>query len=465
MSTRTLLIWIIIAGALGAGVILLKSNQDRQAFVKPQSSTRTIGFDPAMTVGLERLMNGQRQFLELDTQQINQWLLHWVQGDEDSTWDVDSMKARSGIRALATARVTLSDTDQVTIPGGELTVHQKDGHTVQIVFDESSSGGMCAVRIEERNPDGVADRRWFGRVDRGLYDSLVRDGMLSWRSTKLFDLANSAVQQVHLEAGGSKVELIRDASGWNIQYPFSIHGNTERIEELTKTLITLQAESFVDENVSPETSGISNPIATLSLGTQSESSTLRIGTRADVNGSTVYASLETPSGMTLITLQTDQLSKLTASVPPYVSMIPTNISASNIQAVRINGKDNRARLQADRELGKWMIQDKEADSFHRDAVDRLVQVLTRSPAPIVRVFEDHEVPGPLGSIDLIGIDGSVLGHISVALDSTESGMRLLMMQTVTLEDQSTKTVLWAADGDDAAATGAWLTAVAGKRVP
>lgn len=461
MSIRTLLIWIIIAGALGGGVLVTRVQQDAARQDTPVARSQTIGFDPAGTVGLERVVGGVRQILARDAEQSSRWILHWSQGGMDSRWLVGASKARSGIRVLATARAIVSDEDLVTVPAGEVVIRQSSGDVIRVEFDSQSSGGYTAIRVEERASDGVATKRWFGRIERSVSDVFISDGLLGWRSNRVFDIPSSAVRAVELEAAGTSVSLARTNTGWTVAEPMQTHGDTQRIEDLIKVLISLEASAFVDADLDSVTTGIDTPIATLRITTMDESSSLVIGTRSDVGGSSVYAKLETPTGSAMITLEIDQLSELTASSEAYVGKTPSPASATAIGGLRINGRDGKARLEASRSMGNWTIEGNAADSLNRDAIDRLIGVLTRDPAQVVRVLEADTAVAALGSVELLGQDGAQIDRFDVALDSTEAGMRLLVLK----ELESGQRVLWATVSDEAAATGAWLTAVAGKRVP
>lgn len=460
MSMKTLCIWIIVAGVLGAGVLVIRARQASAMLSGPIATSRTIGFDPSSAVGIEVVGDDGRQILERDPERPDRWLIHWTDGGMDQSWVASSSKARGGLRALATARVMLSEADLVETIGGEVTIRKRDGDVIRVVFGAGSSGGYQAVRVEERDGDGVASGRWFGRVETSVFDTFVGKGMLGWRSDRLFEITNSAVRSVELEAMGASVTLGQTNTGWVIEQPIQIHGQRTTIEDLVKVLLSLESETFVDGEIDSQTTGITNPIAKVKIATTDETASLTIGTRADINGESVYAQVESATGSALITLATDQLSKLTAAVEAYISKTPSPASSGTIASVRINGRDGIERFIASRTMGNWMIDGKQADSINRDAVDRLVGVLARDEASFVRLFETDAVPTAMGYVELLNADGSVLDGFGVALDSTEAGMRVLIFR----ELSNGQIVLWASESEAAMATGAWLTAVAGKRV-
>jgi len=461
MSLRTLLIWIIIAGALGSGVLVTRSRQRAALLIIPEATSRTVGFEPSSVVGIERIVDDHREILERDPDAISQWVIHWSQGGMDHRWGVQSRKVRSGLRSLATSRIQLSETDLVETLAGEIVIRLGSGDSIRLLFGDSSSGGYIPIRVEERAVDGVATKLWFGRVERAISDAFISNRLLGWRSDRLFEMVNSAVDRVELVAGGTSVEFARTSAGWVVVDPIQIHGNTERIEDLVKVLISLEAVSFVDQALDETTTGISSPIATIRMHAGGIESSLVIGTRADVGGSSVYGQLETSTGSALITLKTDQLSKVNSSVEAYIGSTPSSASATQVRKVQINGRDGNARLVADRSTGSWIIDGAQADSLNREAIERMINVLINHPTQTIRVLDEDSAIVPFGSVELIGQGDRLMDRLSIALDSTPSGMRLLVIRELV----SGQRVLWAIANDEAAATGAWLTVVAGKRLP
>ncbi len=461
MSIRTLLIWIIIAGTLGGVVIAIKAQQNKALLTKPAAASRLISFDPASTITLERAVANQREILQQDPAEPGRWTIHWSHAGMDHQWAAQPSKVRSALRTLATARILPADENLITTSAGEFIIRQLNGDSIRIEFDASSSGGYTPVRIEERDNQGIATAMWFGRIEKKITDAFIPKPIKDWRSDRIFEMPNSAVRGVELSAMGTSVKLARTNTGWMIQKPIQIHGDTTQVEDLVKILTSLEAATFVDDPLDPATTGLGTPIATIRVSTTDESSTLTIGTRADIDGARVYAQLNTSTGSALVTLETDQLAKLTAVVDAYIAKTPSPQSLSAINAVRIEGRDGKMRLKADKSAGNWIIAGAQADSLNRDAIERLLSVLIRDQAPLVRLLDANTPIEPLGYVELLGKNEQPLNRFAIALDSTDAGMRLLILHKLASEQQ----ILWASNTDEALATGAWLTAVAGKRVP
>jgi|GEM_PF-1742271 len=469
MSIRTLLIWIIVAGVLGAGVILAQAQKQAALRNVPEATSRTIGFDPSNTVAMARIGQTEldREFLERDPIQPDRWLIHWSANGMDQTWPAQTPKARGSIRTLATARALISPTDLLKNRAGEIVIRQQDGRSIRIEFDRDSAGGMTPIRVEERGSDGIATARWFGRLEKPIADAFVQLGMLDWRSKLIFDVPGSIVSQVDLEAGGLELSLERASNGWRINNPIGIHGQHDRIDELIQALLQVQTAEFVDGTLDDSISGLDRPIAKVTMGTADEQTRLTIGTRADVNGDTVYALVYAPSGTAMVTVETLALSKLTASVEPYISKVPAANGASKVSSLRVLGRDGVERYHAHRSMGNWTIDGQQVDSINQGAIERCVRVLTASDAQLVRVIEANAKPSELGVLELLDAGGQVLDRFEVAIDSNEAGMRLVLMRLAGspfVDSDKQAHVIWAMNSEEAMATGVWLTAVAGKRV-
>ena len=461
MSMRTLFIWIIVAGALGGVVLFTRAQSTKAQSKAPIQTTRTLGFDTARTVGLTRLVDNERQVVEADELQPNRWIVRWVQDGMDRAWIADLNKARAGFRSLATANIMLSATDLVASSRGEVVIHQRDGESIRVEFGSNPSGGFTPVRIEERDAGGIATARWFGRIDRSVADVYMNNSVLGWRTDQVFDLPNSSIRQVELKAGENAVALERSAVGWRIVEPVAVQGDRAQIEALVKVLLSLEAASFVDDEVDPQTSGIESPIASVELSTADSTSSIVIGNRADVGGERVYAQIRTGVGSAMVTLATDQLSKLTPIADAYISKVPSSLSATMVNRMSVAGRDERIRLDATRTMGDWLIDSSKADSINREAIERVIRVVCTNPAQAVGIIESESIPAPIAFIEMHGNDASQSQRFGLTLDSNDAGMRLLLTQQVS----QTQSVVWSCISDDASASGAWLIAVASRRLP
>ena len=462
MSLKTLCIWIIVAGVLGGVALGLFSRMNARLATEAsaQDVYRTLGIDARQVVSVRVKHSDGIEVLEKAIDRSDQWVLRWMLDGLDHEWDAGSARVNSGIRALGTVRVEMNDVEGTIEAQDSIVVEHRDGRSVGIEFAMDLSGGRRDVMIEERDGDGLVLSRWFGKLDDSLHLAFFEPGILDWRSGKLFGVAMSELRSIELDAGDSRLVLDRTTNRWTIAEPFALHADQGVVHELAKSLLGLEVQSFVDDSVDSESLGFDQPIARVEMTTDDGLSVLRIGSRADVVGNTVYAEYVADGKNEAVIISTDQLSKLTAFGQAYVSSVPSPVMGSQVHSIRILGKDGVARLQGERSGADWIVDGRMADRLSRDAIDRLLSVSLQQPAAAVQIVGDEVIVEALGAVKLIGKDGSMLDRFSIALDTDETGLRLLLMKTLS----ESQTAYWICNSEDAMATGAWLTAVAGKRV-
>ncbi len=463
MSLKTLCIWIIVAGVLGGIALGLFSRMNTQlaSEASAQDIYRSLDID-ANRVNSVRV-EGSRgiQVLEQAVGRSDQWVIRWTLDGLDHSWDAGSAQVNSGIRALATVRVEqVDDDEEVFASDDSILVEHADGKTVLIGFAQDLVGGQRNVLVEERDAEGLVISKWSGKLNNTLHRAFFEPGILDWRSGKLFGIALSELQAIRLDSGDSQLLLNRKSNRWMIAEPFELHADQGAVHELAKSLLSLEVQSFVDDSADPSTLGFHQPIAQVEIRTNDGVSILRIGSRASVAGTSVYAEFEANGQREAVVISTEQLSNLTAVGQAYASLIPSLAMGSQIHMIRVLGKDGVARLLCERSGVDWFVDERVADRLNQGAIDRLLSVALQQPAAGVQIVGDEVQIEAFGSVELVGKDGVVLDRFEIALDSDETGMRLLLIKALS----DSQSAYWICNSEDAIATGAWLTAVAGKRV-
>lgn len=463
MSLKTLCIWIIIAGILGGIALGLHSrlNSQTRAAALVQDAYTTLGIDTSRIQQLRVEHAGQIITLEQASTQQDQWDLHWTTQGVEHYWPAGSPKVNSGLRALATERIARDDSTTTINSNASIRIEHTDGRTIRVEFDQQPSGGRRHAQITERNAQGLVLAQWTGKFNDSLYQGFVERGVLDWRSHQLFPMALNSLDTIHLKAGPADLALNRINGRWMITSPYRVHADQNTVHELAKSLLGVQADSFVDEPIDPDTFGLTKPTAIVAMSSNDESSTLKIGTRADVGGDSVFAEFTSGDIHEAIVISTEQLAKLTAVAQPYISTKPSMTLGSQVQSLQILGKDHLPRLRANRSGVDWLIDGLQADQINREAIERLLLICQQQEAAGVQVITGETSITPLGTIELIGRNTEQLDSFEIAIDSTETGLRLLLIKKL----DETNTAYWICNSDEAVASGAWLTAVAGKRIP
>lgn len=460
MSLRTLFIWIIIAGVLGAGALLVRQ---REAHRERQREIEWVGleFDPASVVGLEIERTDSSVRLLRDQESIDRWVGRWDAGRGEEEWAITATRVRGALRALATARIRLGDENLMQDEDGRIAITSRDGSSTVLLAGSGRSGGRTPVRIEQRDESGAIERVVSGWLESSVADALAVNTVRSWRDMRLMNLAASSVTRLGLTAGSNRVSLARRAGGWWITEPIELHADQQAVDTLVKSLLVIKAERFEDADIDDATSGLNTPLASIEVGTEDSLTELTVGTRADISGDTLYARFARSGASALIQVSTDALSKLTASPGAYVSKFAGAYASTSVRSVAVSGRDGVERMRANRDGSQWQIGESNADMLTNEAIDRLVSIMLRQPAAGVRLVDAaFELPKEIARVSLLDAKGQELGSYRIALEQSASGMQLLVVD----ELADGQRVVWAYVGDDAQATGTWLTIAASRRM-
>ena len=457
MSLRTLLIWCIIAGLLGGAAVVLR-DRGVQAAQNQQPEWVGLQFDPASVTEMRIERPSSSVQIGRAGESVDEWTGSWDRGGETFEWGVGATRVRGALRALATARVRLSDARLVEDESGRVLITARDGSTTSLLLAEERSGGRAPVRVEQRDASGAIERVLDGWLESSVADALTPDIALSWRDEKLMAMAASSVESIRISAPPYTTTLERLNGRWWITDPVRVHADREKSEQLVRSALALKAAGFVEQDVDDATSGMDSPLAQIEVKGANDAYSLSIGGKqADIGGDLLWGRFERETTSTMIYLTMESFTRLTAVPDAYVSSIAASFGSTEARGMVVRGRDGSPRLLASRQDGDWWIGDTRADTLTRDAIDRLVGLLTSSNADAVRLLQpDAEFPKLIAGVDINDAQGGSLGSYEVALQSSDSGMRLLVMQTLS----DGQRVVWSYSGDDAQATGTWLTIAA-----
>lgn len=463
MQIRTVLLWIIIAGALGAVVVLTKPTSSNDPDAPDQTNWRTLQIDPARIVSITRSRESEPdQIVERIGAGGESWVIRWGSDDAPKQWPADAVRVRAGTRNLSTQKI--SETDEVAMDStsGSIQIVDADGRDLTITFGASPTGGFIPIRVDERDETGIVQSRWYGRIQNQVREAFVSTGFLPWRANDLFSGTPGQITGVSLNAGSHSVELQRELGGWMITDPFLTMADPNKADELIGTLLALESLGFVDTLDDGIESGFAQPIAVISLTSQDGQHWMRIGSQADMGGQQVFARISTPTSEAVVTVLAENLAKLTPTPEAYIARTPAQTALSDIARLEVLGADDSPRLSAERSMGGWSIDGAAASTQYREAIDRLMRVLTAESASGVQVIgADSESAESTGGIRAFDAEGNLLMRFGFGLDSSEAGLRLLITEDLSAGGQ----IVWICTSDEARASGAWLTAMASRRAP
>lgn len=456
MSLRTILIWCIIAGLLGGAAVFIR---DRSAAASATIEVRWAGleFDPAGVTMLRIASGDDSAVIERDPQSVGAWQGRWDIRDESTAWSITPTRVRGALRMLSTGQVRLSE-EPLVDSGTLVELTLRDGSGVELTIGTDRSGGRAPARITRRDESGAIERVQHGWMESGIADALNAQSTLAWRDTSLITAAMSSVTGVAVTAGPYASELRLVGSRWRLVEPIEVHANRERTETLIRTVLGLKAEGFVEQAIDQAASGLDRPLAEIRLTTRDGVYTLRIGQAADVGGDSLYAEFSTGDSSTLIRVATSSLSKLTAAPDAYVGTVASAGASTDVSGVRVLGRGGDVRFEAVRDAGAWMSSGERVDTINENAIARLVRQLHQAEADAVRVIDAEQMPRAIAGLVLVDSRGEQIDAFDVAIEQSEQGIRLLVSRD--LGDE--RRVVWAYVGEEAQATGTWLTLTAGR---
>ncbi len=453
---------MIVAGLLAGMVLLSQSVGNGSDAAAPKA--RTIGID-AVAIQEIRVHSPQygTQTAKKSAGSVDDWQLTLDQSDR-SAWKADSTRIRTVLRALASSVLTAVDAEEIREASGTLSLIDRDGLNTELRFAQEASGGLVRVEVVTRGEDGIATDRWFGRIERSLRDSLIGDGLSSWRSLELFEMTIPDVVSAYVRAGESETSLIRTDAGWRVE-PWNVGTDAEMVQGLVGLSLGLQALRYYDDAAYSDTlTGLDSPIAEIRIGTKgsaSSAASIEIGSGVDASGKEVFARYTTADGSSaVIAVSTEGLNRIKPSPIAYVQRSVIGVDQTQIAQVQILGSDDQLWFACRPDADSWIRttddQPIPATPSEIDAIERLVYTLTREES--VRVYPTDpgfaEGVGRVGTLVVTLRDGSELRY-GAGVESYGGSIRLHLMRG----PSEPNTLVWVMGSTEAAGSGAWIAAM------
>lgn len=463
MRIRTVLIWFIVAGILAAAVAASRtggppaSNPGTPTAAEPW----TIPLDPARVDRLSLTADGTERFAaERLARGVDRWTLDWNTPSGTGSWTADPERVRAAIRLLASTPVTpsLDETETVT-PIATVTLRETDRRSVDIGFSDRTSGGQVPVVVDVRDAQNIAERRVVGRLPANTLDAFVRTPWTAWRDGSLFDAVTANAKSVAIQAGPYSVRLQRGARGWAITQPYALEADSDEVERALTAIASLRADRFVDDPPADTATGLGTPIASIRVETDAGVRTLDLGSGTDGQGNTIFARIATPTTSGVIHIDRESVAKLTAVPEAYARRTPLGISGADIARVRFMATTGRARFEARRSAGDWTIDGVPATPDQRDAINRLITVLTLEPAARVAAIDTtDETHTKLGEIQFLTEEALPLAALKLAM-----GDELRLAVSRQLDDD--RSIEWTCISENAKGVTLWASAIASQLKP
>lgn len=456
MRVQTVLIWVVVAGLL-AGVVALARSNGSASGSGATRSTWTIPLDPTRVARLERRTNG-RPADTAERSGADTWTLRWTDADARTrSWPADPGRIRAALRLLSTAEIIPSSDESDLTPETTVTVTETDGRAVEIWFGDRAAGGQTPVVVLVKGSDGLAERRVDGRIGSAVPDAFMRTDWTTWRDPTLFDASAATVNSMSIQTNQHRVRVERGPRGWRITEPFEIGADPAEVERAIGVLRAMTAASFEDRPPGDDVTGLDRPIATVRVETPEGSQTLAVGRAADATGKILFGRLTNADQTATIRLDAESLSRVTAVPDVYVRRSALSVPPGDIGRVRFVGPSGRVHLDIARADTGWAARGEPASPGQRDAIDRLITVLTTEPAAAVAYRPKASEPrGELGAVELQTREGASIGMVRLRTEQGPQGMYLLMA----MDRGDDAELVWTGVSETAKGVVAWAAAMA-----
>lgn len=458
MRVQTVLIWVVVAGLL-AGVVALTRSGGPAAGAAEGGSTWTIPLDPTRVVRLERQSDG-RTVDAAERTGADAWTLRWTDtggGAGPRTWPADPGRVRAALRLLSTAEIIPAADESDMAPETTVVVTEGDGRSVEIWFGGRAAGGQTPVVVLVKGPDGVAERRVDGRIGSAVPDAFMRTDWTTWRDPTLFDASAATVSAMSIQTNQHRVRVERGPRGWSITEPFSFGADPSEVERAIGVLRAMTAASFEDRPPGDDVTGVDRPVASVRVETPEGMRLLEVGRATDSTGKILFGRITVGDTVSTIRLDAEALSRVTAVPDVYVRRSVLSVSPRDIGRVRFVGPSGRLHLDAARAGDGWAMGDETTSPGQRDAIDRLIRVLTAEPAAAVAYRPvDAGDKGELGTIEVQTREGVPIGVVRLRTEQGPQGMYLLMAMNRGDDGE----LVWTGVSETAKGVVAWAAAMA-----
>lgn len=369
MSTRSVVIWLLIAVAMGvAAVVLLRGGTLRSVSPSSNSSVATIpagerilAFSPG---DVTRIVieggdpNAPRQVLERPT--ITSGTLstdaEWRLAIEPSLpgafapppWPLDSAQMQPLLRVL-------SETRSIAAPSADASLGQRPvairltirGAIVTLKLAERTIAGSGLIEIE--STDSLASPNPAVRravVDDKLHAVFTQPGPRAWRVRTPAAAIAPEASRITLDNTKQKLALAKVDGRWLMREPVSTPADPGAVQRLIAQLSRITVADFLDAGPSGST-GLERPVASLTIEVDrrtlpkdsaepvitTESFAMTIGGPADASNARLFASVNDER---TVLLESRTLQPLSTDAAQYVWPHPTRAAPADVGRIELS---------------------------------------------------------------------------------------------------------------------------------
>lgn len=351
----------------------------------------------------------------------DRWMLTWKDGSQDRSWPASAPRVR-GVLRLLSGLVTSTPPDRVPTKSSSLTIAFGSTKTTAEI-DESLVSGRAAFRLNDTS---------VSLIDTGLHSVLTTPDPAVWRDPAAFASPIADASRLTISTGGQELSLARVGRQWAIVKPVAEPADRAMVEELLKSLASIQAQRFIPEPAVDWNAPTASIRVELDQRTPSGEEVARstliqellIGGTADVGGATILAraaasNVAGPSraplwGPASLVLSRQAIESLTTDPTSVISRSPAPGARADVARIKLSPADvlGAEPVEFIRTLAGWNRDNTPVSPADAKAIDALLALTfdTRAdkvrskPAPgsaalcVISLFRDDA--SPIATLDL-----------------------------------------------------------------
>lgn len=350
----------------------------------------------------------------------DRWMLTWNEGSDRHTWPASASRVR-GVLRLLSGLVSGTPADRSEGKSSSLSI-TIGASKVAATIDESLASGRAAFRLDDKS---------VALIDTGLHSVLTTPDPAVWRDAAAFAAPIHEASRISISSAGRELSLARVGKQWAIVKPVAEPADRPMVDELLKSLASIQAQRFVPDSSTDWNSPTASVRIEIDQRTLSGEDVIRstlaqellIAGAADVGGTTVLArAAANTSGTTRsplwgpasLVLTRQALDSLTTDPSSVISRFPTPGARADVARIKLSPADvlGATPIEFIRTLSGWTRDNTPVSSADAKAIDALLTLMFDTRAEKVR--SKSAGAAPLGSVTLLREDTSPIATLDLS---------------------------------------------------
>jgi hypothetical protein len=428
MSTRTVIIALILAVALAAAGLLLLHEPPHPA------GGPALGVEAPRIREVRIEREGGRYESARRGGSPGDWQVVLGGPGVERTWPADPARVRSVLRILSTLEFSrpAARGDELSADAAVVRILCDDGREQTLRVSPRALAGEVFIDVRKAGSVAAAASGWIGADVREM---LIGTGPREWRDPSALNVG-AETSRVFLRGTSGTVALARVQGRWALREPVQEAAEPEAIAKLSNTLSGLLITDFLDAGA-PADSGVEQPVAEIiveadvrdadSAPTRVARQALRVGRGTDLTGKGVYASVERAGQTRTIVLSTTALAALNTDAGTYISGRAMNGATADVGKLVVTPAGRSPRTYQ-RTLDGWTSGDSPVAHEEVARIDGALKLLSDEKAQTIAIGSDWPSAWPreglqrtAGTIELQSAGGMPMGVFSisaVSLDGT-----------------------------------------------